>query len=99
MTLILNGSAGAMVAAHAMTDHARHVGASAAVSGQDENTSKALTESSCHHIQGVAALARSEEHTSELQSLMRISYAVFCFKKKNEQTIYNTKHHKNTQLP
>src|SRR3546814_4773237 len=26
---------------------------------------------------------RSEEHTSELQSLMRISYAVFCFKKKN----------------
>src|SRR3546814_9755129 len=28
--------------------------------------------------------ARSEEHTSELQSLMRISYAVFCLKKKNE---------------
>src|SRR3546814_9616304 len=28
---------------------------------------------------------RSEEHTSELQSLMRISYAVFCFKKKQEQ--------------
>src|SRR3546814_9169784 len=29
--------------------------------------------------------ARSEEHTSELQSLMRISYAVFCLKKKNNQ--------------
>src|SRR3546814_7146483 len=29
-----------------------------------------------------AAMARSEEHTSELQSLMRISYAVFCLKKK-----------------
>src|SRR3546814_3944165 len=29
-----------------------------------------------------AALTRSEEHTSELQSLMRISYAVFCLKKK-----------------
>src|SRR3546814_2708515 len=29
-----------------------------------------------------AQLTRSEEHTSELQSLMRISYAVFCFKKK-----------------
>src|SRR3546814_2348816 len=29
------------------------------------------------------ALLRSEEHTSELQSLMRISYAVFCLKKKN----------------
>src|SRR3546814_6917218 len=31
-------------------------------------------------------LARSEEHTSELQSLMRISYAVFCLKKKNKTT-------------
>src|SRR3546814_5775192 len=30
-----------------------------------------------------AGLLRSEEHTSELQSLMRISYAVFCLKKKN----------------
>src|SRR3546814_4287629 len=30
---------------------------------------------------------RSEEHTSELQSLMRISYAVFCLKKKNKQQI------------
>src|SRR3546814_2363829 len=29
---------------------------------------------------------RSEEHTSELQSLMRISYAVFCLKKKTEKT-------------
>src|SRR3546814_1530690 len=29
---------------------------------------------------------RSEEHTSELQSLMRISYAVFCLKKKNTQS-------------
>src|SRR3546814_8199638 len=32
---------------------------------------------------GVTAGERSEEHTSELQSLMRISYAVFCLKKKN----------------
>src|SRR3546814_5645172 len=30
-------------------------------------------------------VTRSEEHTSELQSLMRISYAVFCFKKKNRE--------------
>src|SRR3546814_3901694 len=30
---------------------------------------------------------RSEEHTSELQSLMRISYAVFCLKKQNKKTI------------
>src|SRR3546814_1632508 len=32
-------------------------------------------------------LSRSEEHTSELQSLMRISYAVFCLKKKKQQLI------------
>src|SRR3546814_8727345 len=32
-------------------------------------------------------LARSEEHTSELQSLMRISYAVFCLKKKKKTTV------------
>src|SRR3546814_1342561 len=32
-----------------------------------------------------AELERSEEHTSELQSLMRISYAVFCLKKKNSK--------------
>src|SRR3546814_8838825 len=31
---------------------------------------------------------RSEEHTSELQSLMRISYAVFCLKKKNNEKTY-----------
>src|SRR3546814_2209552 len=31
-------------------------------------------------------VGRSEEHTSELQSLMRISYAVFCLKKKNKVT-------------
>src|SRR3546814_5330452 len=37
------------------------------------------------HLRTLAALDRSEEHTSELQSLMRISYAVFCLKKKNIQ--------------
>src|SRR3546814_2564797 len=34
---------------------------------------------------------RSEEHTSELQSLMRISYAVFCLKKKNKNNKITTK--------
>src|SRR3546814_6523838 len=34
---------------------------------------------------------RSEEHTSELQSLMRISYAVFCLKKKNKKKERTTK--------
>src|SRR3546814_7701675 len=35
---------------------------------------------------------RSEEHTSELQSLMRISYAVFCLKKKNTQQYTHNNH-------
>src|SRR3546814_8755127 len=50
----------------------------------------ALVERRKEYIEAAACLAlshrRSEEHTSELQSLMRISYAVFCLKKKN--TIY-----------
>src|SRR3546814_9976704 len=35
-------------------------------------------------VTGVSKVERSEEHTSELQSLMRISYAVFCLKKNNK---------------
>src|SRR3546814_7563878 len=46
-----------------------------------------------HDFRAVLPLFRSEEHTSELQSLMRNSYAVFCLTKKK------TKHkHKNTKL-
>src|SRR3546814_1451280 len=41
-------------------------------------------------IAAAGFLARSEEHTSELQSLMRISYAVFCLKKKNNKHISQT---------
>src|SRR3546814_1358774 len=36
------------------------------------------------HLGNLDQALRSEEHTSELQSLMRISYAVFCLKKKNK---------------
>src|SRR3546814_7853666 len=39
----------------------------------------------------IHAAGRSEEHTSELQSLMRISYAVFCLKKKKEQKTTESK--------
>src|SRR3546814_7031843 len=42
-------------------------------------------------------LRRSEEHTSELQSLMRISYAVFCLKKKNKKHNKQNKQYKNIQ--
>src|SRR3546814_2203190 len=44
--------------------------------------------------------SRSEEHTSELQSLMRISYAVFCLKKKTKKHNHHYKHnqmHKKTK--
>src|SRR3546814_7952135 len=46
-------------------------------------------------IQG-AQSSRSEEHTSELQSLMRNSYAVFCLKKKNKQVQY--RHNENKKI-
>src|SRR3546814_2909513 len=41
-------------------------------------------------VRAKAVMPRSEEHTSELQSLMRISYAVFCLKKKNHRKTFNT---------
>src|SRR3546814_3674304 len=45
------------------------------------------------HVQSPSCTRqRSEEHTSELQSLMRTSYAVFCLNKKNTQTPSTTKH-------
>src|SRR3546814_10072300 len=43
-----------------------------------------------------AGRGRSEEHTSELQSLMRISYAVFCLKKKKKKTNHRPVTHINT---
>src|SRR3546814_4259151 len=61
-----------------------------------------------HHASHSRAVrrSRSEEHTSELQSLMRISYAVFCLKKKNIThnitSLSNTRsilHHKLASLP
>src|SRR3546814_8131435 len=59
---------------------------------QPGKTSAAILRPRVRHLQLSPVLlfvwhgnpARSEEHTSELQSLMRISYAVFCLKKKNK---------------
>src|SRR3546814_5176151 len=48
-----------------------------------------IRRSSNHHLFGIPT--RSEEHTSELQSLMRISYAVFCLKKKKNTITTTTK--------
>src|SRR3546814_7161456 len=46
---------------------------------------------------GPAVVVRSEEHTSELQSLMRISYAVFCLTKKNKQNKQQTNRRHNRE--
>src|SRR3546814_1503846 len=56
----------------------------------DESTrhacrARASIASVCSFTRSSWRLPRSEEHTSELQSLMRISYAVFCLKKKNKK--------------
>src|SRR3546814_9589403 len=46
-----------------------------------------------NNLHGQSAHIRSEEHTSELQSLMRISYAVFCLKKKKNKILSQLNHH------
>src|SRR3546814_10174387 len=62
-------------------------GGRAALEGRDEEIGK----------KSIKALMRSEEHTSELQSLMRISYAVFCLKKKKQnQTTHVQYNHQRT---
>src|SRR3546814_1573518 len=60
--------------------------------------SSALMADSVDMFGDAVVYARSEEHTSELQSLMRISYAVFCLKKKKKsQTCTLKQHVNNTQ--
>src|SRR3546814_7681191 len=46
----------------------------------------------CYGSNQRTASGRSEEHTSELQSLMRISYAVFCLKKKKDKKTHKNRH-------
>src|SRR3546814_3459580 len=50
-----------------------------------------------YNFSAAFAVARSEEHTSELQSLMRISYAVFCLTKKRQTSQQPTINNKQTQ--
>src|SRR3546814_8469131 len=71
---------------------ADHLGITAALEVEDRGIRPAMLVVSDERAAGVgrqgSLAGRSEEHTSELQSLMRISYAVFCLKKKT-----NTKEH------
>src|SRR3546814_17357015 len=60
----------------------RHVGRGTFVAERSSNAALTPAQLLLHRIHGASPTeVRSEEHTSELQSLMRISYAVFCLKK------------------
>src|SRR3546814_8260414 len=52
--------------------------------------SRAIVAACCGAALALSGVVRSEEHTSELQSLMRISYAVLCLKKKTQQHMITT---------
>src|SRR3546814_9912194 len=60
-------------------EHNEHARNNRADIGKEGQYAGQHTQKRCHRH------ARSEEHTSELQSLMRISYAVFCLKKKKKE--------------
>src|SRR3546814_6720659 len=57
---------------------------------QDGDPRQRQLDLSCHKQSKPVRCSRSEEHTSELQSLMRISYAVFCVIKKNDMNTTTT---------
>src|SRR3546814_5652742 len=61
-----------------------HLAAARPTSVSEASYSTEMRPTNWKAIGGFGALARSEEHTSELQSLVRISYAVFCLNKKNK---------------
>src|SRR3546814_4376820 len=72
------------------------LGADHLLAAEENAAARAILEQGSNRL--LALYDRSEEHTSELQSLMRISYAVFCLKKKkntNDITMLNT-HNKRT---
>src|SRR3546814_5306790 len=57
---------------------------------ENEEIKRAIFKTLCPQLKPSALICRSEEHTSELQSLMRSSYAVFCLKKKEVTIIHVT---------
>src|SRR3546814_4069227 len=65
-----------------LSDHSARLVSSAKILGFDLPWSVAQIDAACMEV---VKANRSEEHTSELQSLMRISYAVFCLKKKRHK--------------
>src|SRR3546814_4469859 len=87
----------ACIASIMRTGAAQHVGTSAHGKAVGRHAAEHRHERRrAVHDCGIDDLSpRSEEHTSELQSLMRISYAVFCLKKKKQN---KTQHHNTTHI-
>src|SRR3546814_6839179 len=75
--------AGAVRCTGCLREHATGVGDRARCAGRDRGDADRQPAGA-----DAGGRGRSEEHTSELQSLMRISYAVFCLKKNNNNTKY-----------
>src|SRR3546814_8212288 len=86
VSLLLAGVASFYASSH--PDGLEHVAEKTGFLDSGEDSATADSPLADYGVEGVdnerlsGGLARSEEHTSELQSLMRISYAVFCLKKK-----------------
>src|SRR3546814_3479717 len=77
---------------HRLTCAEREIGAGATIGNDEHQFDAVLARNDRAHRRILAlntefasAIGRSEEHTSELQSLMRISYAVFCLNKKTKK--------------
>src|SRR3546814_6782636 len=71
-------------------------GNSRALSARSRASSQGASQPPSSTSAAMADRTRSEEHTSELQSLMRISYAVFCLKTKTHNNMYTKLHTHNT---
>src|SRR3546814_4798025 len=94
VTLMIGSASAALMLGFASTAHAQASGDAASTQASDTATDDAggdivVRGFRASVFESIAAkrespIIRSEEHTSELQSLMRISYAVFCLKKKKQ---------------
>src|SRR3546814_5270994 len=83
--LLLHGAGGPSPHLKAFTRPTKQNNPASALAPPERSNGMASLDTAIPPVKRTGHL-RSEEHTSELQSLMRISYAVFCLKKKNTHT-------------